>query len=252
MTMPLNDKRDAELVETPSRRQSIDGERLIALFSGLVRPLGETLPSSCEVVLHDLFKMPNSIVAIYGDVSGRHVGDGPIEGLRDNILGLSGDTVVGYYTRLDDGREICASTMLIRDVAGTAVATLSINADLSVWASVQKVLDTMYGRSTRAKVEEFPPLALAARPGAHDRAPREPVVLDQDVQSVAFRLIKDAIEEVDVPVDLMRKRHKVDVVRELKVRGIFLLRDGVDMAASALNVTRFTIYNYLNQLSDEE
>ncbi|MCW4456837.1 transcriptional regulator [Microbacterium sp. MPKO10] len=252
MSMPLSDGSDAdELAEPPMRRQSVDGERLIALFSSLVQPLGETLPSSCEVVLHDLSRMPNSIVAIHGDVSGRRVGDEPIKGLRDNILGLSGDTVVGYYTTLNDGREICSSTMLIRDVTGNAVATLVINSDLSVWANIQKVLDTMYGRSTRAKVEELPPLSLA-EPAERDRPTGETVYFDKDIKSVAIRLIKETIEEVGVPVEIMHKRHKVAVVRKLKVRGIFLLRDGVDMTASGLNVTRFTIYNYLNQLSDEE
>lgn len=252
MTIPLEDySDDQELADARPRRHSVDGERLIALFSGLVRPLGETLPSSCEVVLHDLFEMPKSIVAIYGDVSGRKVGDEPIDGLRDNIMGLSGDTVVGYYTTLPDGREICSSTMVIRDVAGTAVATLAINADLSVWASVQKVLDAMYGRSTRAKVDEFPGLR-ALRPEQDDATAHEPVAAAQNVQDLAIHLIKGAIEAMEVPVELMRKRHKVAVVRELKKRGIFLLRDGVDMAAESLNVTRFTIYNYLNQISDEE
>lgn len=250
MTVPLSNHRDdRELVELPARRHSVDGERLIALFSALVRPLGETLPSSCEVVLHDLFQMPRSIVAIYGDVSGLRVGDEPIDGLRDNIMGLSGDTVVGYYTTLADGRQICSSTMIIRDVSGTAVAALCINADLSVWADVQKVLDTMYGRSTREKVLDFP--ALATVKEQQNRA-TQPIAVDENIEELAARLINNAVELVDVPVELMHKRHKVAVVRDLKVRGIFLLRDGVDMVAASLNVTRFTIYNYLNQLSDEE
>jgi predicted transcriptional regulator YheO len=46
----------------------------------------------------------------------------------------------------------------------------------------------------------------------------------------------------------MQKRHKLAVVDELKQRGFFLIRDSVEFAANALQVTRFTIYNYLNEL----
>lgn len=37
---------------------------------------------------------------------------------------------------------------------------------------------------------------------------------------------------------------------DLKRRGFFMLRDSIEDAASALGVTRFTIYNYLNELDD--
>jgi predicted transcriptional regulator YheO len=39
------------------------------------------------------------------------------------------------------------------------------------------------------------------------------------------------------------------VVEELQARGVFLLRDAVEMVAEALSVSKFTIYNYLNELS---
>jgi len=49
-----------------------------------------------------------------------------------------------------------------------------------------------------------------------------------------------------------QKRHKIAVVNDLKDRGLFMLKESVEMAAQALQVTRFTIYNYLNELGNEE
>ena len=69
---------------------------------------------------------------------------------------------------------------------------------------------------------------------------------------LAAHLIRRAVSKVDAPVELMQKRHKVEVVRDLKARGMFHLRDAVDMVAAALGVTRFTIYNYLNEIADDE
>ena len=50
----------------------------------------------------------------------------------------------------------------------------------------------------------------------------------------------------------MRKEHKVEVVRLLKARGFFLLRDAAEMAGEALHCTRFSIYNYLNEIESEK
>ncbi|MGX9899123.1 helix-turn-helix domain-containing protein [Arthrobacter sp. SA17] len=49
----------------------------------------------------------------------------------------------------------------------------------------------------------------------------------------------------------MRKEHKVQVVAELERRGFFLVKQAAETAAIALGVTRFTIYNYLNELGGE-
>lgn len=46
--------------------------------------------------------------------------------------------------------------------------------------------------------------------------------------------------------DLDRKA-KQEVVRTLEARGAFSVRHGVETVASALGVSRFTIYNYLNR-----
>lgn len=50
----------------------------------------------------------------------------------------------------------------------------------------------------------------------------------------------------------MKKRHKILVVKDLKNQGLFLLRDGIDIVAHTLNVSRFTIYNYLNEIESSE
>lgn len=46
----------------------------------------------------------------------------------------------------------------------------------------------------------------------------------------------------------MKKHHKAAVVRELDEAGFFLIRDSVDHVAGRLDVTRYTIYNYLSEI----
>ncbi|WP_261166572.1 transcriptional regulator [Microbacterium sp. Marseille-Q6965] len=221
-------------------------ERLIRVFSDLVQPLGQSLPSSIEVVLHDLARLPNSIVAVHGDVTGRRVGDPATDLLLQKVAAGDFAHAVGYSTRLPDGRCLRSTTMILRDSTGTPVAALCLNSDVSVWQSLGRIAADM-GAAVADGVAE----ALAdALPSAAVAVPEE--VFPRDVDELASHLIHQAIAEQNVPVDLMRKEHKIAVVRALRERGMFMLRDAVEMIAASLGVTRFTIYNYLNELEDEE
>jgi predicted transcriptional regulator YheO len=71
------------------------------------------------------------------------------------------------------------------------------------------------------------------------------------VDELATDLIERAIPSSGVAVELMKKEHKIQVVAFLRKRGFFMIRDAVDMIGDRLGVTRFTIYNYLNELSDK-
>jgi HTH domain len=53
-----------------------------------------------------------------------------------------------------------------------------------------------------------------------------------------------------MPLAELDRRTKQSVVRILETRGAFSVRHGVETVASALGVSRFTVYNYIN--SQEE
>ncbi len=232
---------------TASHASDSERERLMTLFSGLVEPLSRALPISSEVVLHDLGKLPDSIVAVHGDVTGRRVGDPATDILLEQASTGEFQDMVGYRTKLMDGRAMRSTTMIVRTSDGAAVAALCINSDVSVWESVERIAAAMSGSRAASPAE-----GLADRPDepAPEAGPGE--VFARDVDELASHLIHQAIRAQGVPVDLMRKDHKLAVVRDLKARGMFLLRDAVEMIATSLGVTRFTIYNYLNEIGEEE
>lgn len=241
---------------------TVDGARLIAMLAELVEPLGRSLPATTEVVLHDLSRLPNSIVAVHGDVTGRRVGDPATDLLLEWLVQeRAPDHMVGYQTRLPDGRRLRSSTMIIRDRDQHPVAALCVNTDVEVWCDLGRVVASMVGDGGETAADGW------ARPGpagsggeAVPAGPRPPAAeaggrsrpesFPRDVDELAAQLIHQALGEEGVPVELMKKEHKLRVVHHLEARGIFLLRDAVEMVATALGVSRFTIYNYLNELSD--
>ncbi|MDU0290453.1 transcriptional regulator, partial [Saccharothrix longispora] len=181
-----------------------------------VNSLAEALGAGTEVVLHDLGALPDSIIAIAGDLTGRAVG-GP---MTDLLLGLvrRGTTqdLAGYETYAPDGRVLRSSTVFLRDERGVAIGCLCVNSD------------------------------PGSRPGSEPAA-RPVEAFPGDVDTLQRMLVERAVTAVGVPVELMKKSHKSQVVRVLDEAGLFLIRDSVDYLAGVLGVTRYTIYNYLNE-----
>lgn len=113
------------------------------------------------------------------------------------------------------------------------MAALCIDNDTKDWAAAMELARSMLPW-TRSELDN--PEGI----GDTDSMP--------DVDDLARKVLNQALSSINIPVDLMHKRHKLAVVRELNENGYFRLRESVETAAQALGVTRFTIYNYLNEL----
>ncbi|MEI5097792.1 helix-turn-helix domain-containing protein [Streptomyces sp. PmtG] len=113
------------------------------------------------------------------------------------------------------------------------------------------------------------PFALAVKPlvdamGGRmlppDEAGEDDVVLaweGRDVLAVRLPQLADSLDHILLalerkhgrPLADLDRKTKQEVVRILEARGAFSVRHGVETVASALGVSRFTVYNYLNRSS---
>ncbi|MEV0276507.1 helix-turn-helix domain-containing protein [Streptomyces sp. NPDC050610] len=93
---------------------------------------------------------------------------------------------------------------------------------------------------------------------APEQASGDDVVLSwegRDVVAVRLPHLSDSLDHIlaalerrhGMPLPDLDRKTKQSVVRVLEQRGAFSVRHGVETVASALGVSRFTIYNYLNR-----
>ncbi len=225
---PLTDAVDGELRD--------EAGTVLRTLSSLVEPLAAIIPGDCEVVLHDLRLLPNSIVALAGCVTGRTIGGPATDLLLRGSAQKHLESRIGYVSRAPDGRELLSSTLIFRTSAGEPVAALCINCDTRYWRILADLAAAMLPFSASEPVPD---------PDGNEH-------FMPDVDNLADDLLARAIATVEVPVDLMQKRHKLGVVQDLKERGFFILRESVERAARALGVSRFTIYNYLKELDQAD
>lgn len=202
-------------------------EVLIPFAKGIVATVGK----NCEVVIHDLETPESSLVYIAGNVTNRSIG-APITNLVLETLRTTGDKsedLICYQTVTRDGKVLKSSTMFIRDKSGRIIGCVCINIDLTEFLLCQKII----GQFT-----EFP----------GDKSGNvKNEFFARDVNEVIENLIKHVVDNSKVPVALMQKEDKIQIVHELDKKGVFLVKGSVEQVASMLGVSRYTIYNYLEE-----
>ena len=222
--------------DTPGEHPVIESSSLESLRA-IVPLLAQVIGSNCEVVLHDFSRLPRSIVAIGGDLTHRAVGDSINPFALERIREGADRDLINYQVELDDGRVLRSSTIFVRTPEGVAEGCLCVNLDITDLIMMRSVID-----------------ALMVPAGGSEAAPDAPTVptihetFPKTVEDVMAESVSQAIINVGVEPALMHKRHKMEVVQLLEERGLFLVRDAVDFVAKELKVTRYTIYNYLNEL----
>ncbi len=194
----------------------------------IIPGLAKTLGDDAEVVLHEFSHPQDSVVAIEGNITGRKVG-APLTDLLLRLVrrGQVDRDVINYSTHTDDGRVLRSSTIFLRDEGGQAIGCLCINIDLTRWIVAKHALEA-YCRTE--------PL---------DDAPGE--TFTHDIEALLRANMEQVIEEEGIPVYMMKKEDKIRVVGRLDQRGVFLVKGAVAIVARALDVSRYTIYNYLDE-----
>ncbi|MFE2032553.1 helix-turn-helix domain-containing protein [Streptomyces scopuliridis] len=113
-------------------------------------------------------------------------------------------------------------------------------------AAVKPLVDAM-GGELMAPGEAQPDDVVLAWEGEELLAVRLPQLSD------SLDHILAALERKHgVPLAELDRKSKQSVVRILEARGAFSVRHGVETVASALGVSRFTVYNYLNRENARE
>ena len=203
-------------------------DTLRQLAHGIARQFG----NDCEVVIHDLTQLDNSIVFIEnGRVSNRKKGDGPshvvLEALKADPAAL--EDKLAYLTKTHDGRILKSSTLYIRDASGHVCAIFAINFDITSLLAMESGLHAL----------------LAVGPDQEGQEP-EPERIPLNVNELLDELIAQSIRLVGKPVPVMTKEDKIKAIRFLNNAGAFLITKSGDRVTERFGISKYTLYSYLD------
>ncbi|MDK2866749.1 MAG: hypothetical protein PWP51_1000 [Clostridiales bacterium] len=202
-------------------------EKLIPVARGVA----ETFGSNCEVVIHDFSNLEYSIVAIFnGHVTGRTVETKMTETVMKQIdKKIDGEDVYNYTGKSTLGRELKSTTSFIKDMDDQIIGCMCINFDITDMISAKNILSEL------CKVNE-----------------EEVNVIGEinKVNDVLYDIVENTIHKFGRPVIYLTKDEKVSIVKDLEDKGVFLIKGAIDYVANSLQVSRYTIYNYLDGIRE--
>ncbi|WP_417760129.1 helix-turn-helix transcriptional regulator [Shewanella sp.] len=228
-----------------ARSQFCAAERQLVLstLKTVVELLEHVLSNNVEVVLHDMTLPESSVIALAnGHVTGRALGDSILAGPKGDVgfteafkkLNEHGDhnsVIASYHTVAKSGLALHSSTAIFRDSDGIPYAALCFNSDMTIPQAAYSWLSKMLNK-------DITPISKTAS------AQHQPAQVDTLMEDI----IDSAINAHAKPLAQFSKEDKIAAVATMQSNGIFVVRGGVNRAAKALGVTRFTIYNYLDEL----
>lgn len=200
---------------------------MMEFLKRLAVALAKQFGDNCEVVVHDLTKAENTIVAIEnGHVSHRKVGDGPshivLEAMKKDSSELQDH--LGYLARTHDGRIVKSSTIFIRDENGKVEGILSINYDITGLLMAESAIKSILNHDNGEKPERIP----------------------QNVNDLLDDLIDQSVANVGKPVALMSKEDKIRAIQYLNNAGAFLITKSGDKVAKHFGISKYTLYSYID------
>jgi predicted transcriptional regulator YheO len=244
----LSTSRKVQILTTPA--PDIDGTNarhpkgayvaeLLVVLTTATDALVASIKGDTEIVVHDLRKPQSSIVRIVnGHITGRAVGNALFTGPSgaDNVRNAQtnlGDPreirVLSKYRAWAGDKPLSSTSTIYFDDHGVAAAILCLNTDTTLAERLQQDLARFIGAPSGAAPE-----ALESR--------------ETTMGDLVAEIPQSAIAAIGVPVARMTKAEKVAAVAIMHERGLFLMRGSVELAGRHLGATKFTIYNYLDEL----
>ncbi|WP_461010946.1 helix-turn-helix transcriptional regulator [Streptomyces capparidis] len=204
-------------------------ERSQDAILGALRPvvdgLAATFGRSCEVVLHDYRRPERSVVAVAGEVTGRHVGGAMSEiGLAVLRRGDDAANDLNYVTRTPDGRVIKSSTMPLRDEDGHVFGALCVNVDITALRQAGDFIDSLVG---------------AVGPQS---AGIPATTFTDDFDEVVDAVVREQQQALGKPPESLTRPERLALLRALDERGVFRVRGAAPRVATRLGISRSGLY----------
>lgn len=206
------------------------------LWQNIMDMLEKQFGKTCELVLHDLTKDYNHTIV---DIRNGHITGRSIGGCGSN-LGLevlSGNVENGnrynYVIHTRDGKILRTSSMYIKDDENNTVGSLCINLDIT----------------NTVKFEEF--LKSYNQYELKEQGQQDEIFADNVGQLLDY-LFVEGEKKIGKAASEMNREEKMGFISYLDEKGAFLISKSGQRICELLQISKFTLYNYLDAIRGEK
>lgn len=198
----------------------------------LIKMLAMQYGDNTEVLLLDMsndYKV--TIIAtenghITGQSIGKKIASIAFEGISQHKDEETGD-IYNFFTHTKNDKLIRSSVFFLRNDEDDIVGGICINTDISSFLHLQDSLHQLTMYTPDKQIHE---------------------VFASSVTDLGFHLVEEAKEIIDKPGKDMTRDEKMKVLRYLDDKEFFLITKSGDIACEFLDISKYTLYKYLNDI----
>ncbi|MCK1995177.1 transcriptional regulator [Peribacillus muralis] len=210
-------------------------KKVLESFIPIAKSTAKMFGPNCEVVIHDLTNPTASVMfTVNNHVTGRAIGQS-FDHLVKTVLqseDFKEDYLAGYTFVTEDKRTIRSSTSLIRDSKQKVIGAFCLNFDVEALNQMQQFMNSFL--PTHVEVQE------------HETKSDDDM---ENVEGIVDQLIQQIIQNSVHPV--MKRHEKIELIRFMDEKGIFLMKGSVEKVASLLGISKVTVYSYLDEIKNK-
>ncbi|WP_293729908.1 transcriptional regulator [uncultured Actinobacillus sp.] len=215
------------------QRPFTDEDRtIINSYRAVVDGVSALIGSHCEIVLHSLENLERSAIYIAnGHNTNRQEGSPITDRALQSLHNMKTDSVSKpYFTRAKSNGLMKSVTIAIRNSSQRIIGLLCININLEV------------------PVSQF----IQALMPTNDNNETSIVNFASSVEDLVIQTMEQTIEEVTSDRYVANNNKNRQIVISLFEKGIFDIKDAINLVAERLDISRHTVYLYIRQIKQEQ
>ena len=201
-------------------------------YRAVVDGVSALIGSHCEIVLHSLENLERSAIYIAnGHNTNRQEGSPITDRALQSLHNMKTDSVSKpYFTRAKSNGLMKSVTIAIRNSKQRIIGLLCININLEVPVSqfIQALMPPSENNETSA------------------------VNFASSVEDLVAQTVEQTIEEITADRHVANNNKNRQIVMSLFEKGIFDIKDAINLVAERLNISRHTVYLYIRQIKQEQ
>ena len=200
-------------------------------YRAVVEGVRELIGDHCEIVLHSLEDLEHSAICIAnGHNTNRQKGSPLTDLALKSLHNMKTDSVLKpYFTRIKNGGLMKSVTIAIRNKNQRIIGLLCININLDV------------------PLSQFIQALMPSNPMGETSS----VNFASSVEELVSQTVEHTIEEVNADRLVANNNKNRQIVVSLFEKGIFDIKDAINLVADRLDISRHTVYLYIRQIKQD-
>lgn len=204
-----------------------------------------------EISLIDTKDGKNRIIAMeYGNISGRHVGEEISPLLKKSIENKEYETtdyIANMTTYAKSGKPLRTSVFFIKDEDNNLEGIMCINFDDSRYEELGKKIMFL------CHPDYYTEHRITKQSDSSDingdyKDVGESMTIEETIESI----VDNELNEVLIPVERLTQDEKIQIVKNLDNKGVFMMKGSVGIFSKKLDVSQASVYRYINIARGEE